>query len=92
MFKLIATVLMLSDTGSVATSMMATNIPVGEQCEAIKRDFFTDNTTVIMGGHKVVIKIKGECIPLDSETESVPPIVNNLLRGLRLSPEWRDNH
>lgn len=84
MFKLIATVLMISDTGSIATSMIATDIPNGQLCAALKKDFFTQDTIREFNGHNIQIKVKAECIPLGGPgfaTEGVPPQITGMFRN-----------
>lgn len=84
MFKIFATILMVSDTGSVATSIFSTDIQNGQLCNAIKRDFFTNDSIQDVGGHKITIKVKSQCIYMggpEANMNTIPPQITGMVRG-----------
>lgn len=87
LFKLIAAVLAVSDTGSVATSMVMTDMP-GNVCAAVKQNYFSQDSELTVNGHRITIKPKADCIPLGvpsgpdiAQGGDIPPPIAGMING-----------
>ncbi|WP_028164101.1 hypothetical protein [Bradyrhizobium elkanii] len=63
MWKLFATVLALTDTGSVSVSSVVTDFANREACKAAARDLYPSVIERELQGHKISIRAAAECRP-----------------------------
>jgi hypothetical protein len=63
MWKLFAMVLVVSDTGSVATSQVATDFATPQACEQAARQLFPRAVDRDVNGHRLSIRASAECRP-----------------------------
>jgi hypothetical protein len=79
--KLFISVLTMTDTGSVAQSAVATDIPTMQQCIQLKESMnYTKDE--IFYGHKVTVRVKADCAPMQMPVASgLPPAVAGMLHG-----------
>jgi hypothetical protein len=73
MWKLFATVLVMSDTGSVAVSSIATDFANRAACMAVAHELYPAKIEQTLQGHVVTVRTSAECRPDGSPI--VPPSV-----------------
>jgi hypothetical protein len=77
MWKLFATVLAMSDTGSVAVSSIATDFANRGACMAVANELFPGKIERSLQGHVVTIRTSAECRP-DGSPIVPPPVQFNI--------------
>jgi hypothetical protein len=82
MWKLFATLLVVSDTGSVSMTVTTAEFTTQNACIAVGRELFTVDGESVLNGHKVVIKPRFACRP-DSGAEGMPPPPVGFLNGIQ---------
>lgn len=73
MWKLFAMVLVVSDSGSVATSQIATDFATRDACLAAAAQLFPKRTERDENGHHIVIRSATDC-RLDGSDTLPPPL------------------
>jgi len=77
-FRLMATILVMSDTGSVSLVATHTDWPSEAQCRAVLVSHYTTPPPTIINGHDVTAKISASCVPVDlpvgGEQVAMPPL------------------
>lgn len=81
-FKLLLSVLAVTETGAVSTSVLTMDVPDGPQCAKLA-DTFSQNTIVNLSGHRIAIKITTSCVPLTVAGGPLPPPLAGFLHGLQ---------
>lgn len=80
--KLMISVFMISDTGSLATSNFATDFPA-HQCDQLAKEF-ADKKTFAEQGHNVTVVVKAICVPIEgapvARRSGPPPEMMGLLQ------------
>jgi hypothetical protein len=61
MWKLFAMVLVISDTGSVSTSQIATDFATLQACQAAVVELFPPSVDRDIAGHHLAIRARAEC-------------------------------
>jgi hypothetical protein len=72
MWKLFAMVLIVSDTGSIATSQIATDFATPEACQQAALELFPKRAEHDENGHHVVIRSATDC-RFDGSGPPLPP-------------------
>jgi hypothetical protein len=72
-WKLFATVLAISDTGSVSVSSIATDFVDRGACEAAAHDLFPGTVERDVQGHRITIRAAADCRPDGSGPPPPPP-------------------
>jgi hypothetical protein len=74
-WRLMATILVMSDTGSVSLVATHTDWPDETSCRQILQSHYTPPPDKEFNGHKVTAKISASCVPVDSAplAAHVPP-------------------
>jgi hypothetical protein len=70
-WRLMASILVMSDTGSVSLTLSHTDWPTEQQCREIVNSHYQPPKPIEMNGHAVVAKISASCVPV--ETMDLPP-------------------
>lgn len=70
--KLFASILAISDTGSIATSMIATDLP-DSLCPIVAQEMFGKSTQTQLGGHTITFKANAYCYGLPGAVASSGP-------------------
>ena len=70
-FRLMATIIAMSDTGSVSLVVAHTDWPDEIACRQILQSHYSPPPPTIFNGHEVTVKISASCIPVGG---MVPPI------------------
>lgn len=84
-WRLMASILMMSDTGSVSLVVSHTDWPDEASCRAILQSHYTSPPDREFNGHRVTVKISASCVPVGNTEQAVvmpPPIANLLPRML----------
>lgn len=87
MWKMIATVLAVTDTGSISTSMVATDFEAKVACDQTAELFSgTDSKTVVVEGRttRIIIRATAKCVhnPMEQrEVSGLPPPVHGAING-----------
>jgi hypothetical protein len=81
MWKLFAMVLVISDTGSVATSQVATDFATPEACQRAAAQLFPKRVERDENGHHIVIRSATDCrLDGGGPPVPIPPPFNSLFR------------
>jgi hypothetical protein len=68
-WRLLASVLAISDTGGLAVTSESSNWPTEVQCNEILQKFYVAPAPQDINGHRVVMKVSGVCVPvIDPQT------------------------
>lgn len=62
-FKLLATVITITDTGSASVSVVATDFNTEQSCIEAVQGYFTVPRVTEINGHRVEIRINATCRP-----------------------------
>ncbi|WP_035691821.1 hypothetical protein [Bradyrhizobium elkanii] len=82
MWKLFATVLALTDTGSVSITSIATDFANREACKAAARDLYPPIIERELQGHRLSIRAAAEC-RTDGPPPPPPPFPNPFREFMR---------
>jgi len=63
-WRLMASILVMSDTGSVSLSLTHSDWPSEPQCRAVINSHYQQPKPIEMNGHAVVAKISASCVPV----------------------------
>jgi len=98
-FRLMATILVMSDTGSVSLVATHTDWPSEQQCRAVLASHYTPPPPTIFNGHEVTAKVSASCVPVnlpvgDGQPVATmpplpPPLANILPRIFPSDPRTR---
>jgi len=84
MWKLFAMVLVVSDTGSVATSQIATDFATQDACLQAAAQLFPKRTERDENGHRIVIRSATDCrsdgMPMPPPLRMLAPLLNQGVR------------
>jgi len=72
MWRLMATILVISDTGSVSMTVSHTDWPSEQQCIEIIQSHYQAPPPKEFNGHTVTAKVSASCVPV-RESEQLPP-------------------
>jgi len=64
-WRLLASVLAISDTGGLSVTSESSNWPTEAQCIDVVRNFYTVPPPQDINGHRVVMKVSATCLPVD---------------------------
>jgi hypothetical protein len=65
MWRLMASVLVISDVGSVSVSQQSTDWPTELVCTSMIEQMYKVNTNVVeLMGHKIEMRINATCVPV----------------------------
>lgn len=65
-FRLMATVLVVSETGSPSLVSDHTDWPTQQACEQVVQDIYNvPSTSKVVGGFKMTVKMTATCVPVD---------------------------
>lgn len=83
MWKLFATVLAVSDTGSISTTGFVTDFNDPRACALAVHDLFSQPGQANINGHIITIKVRGECRPDGSVVggPGLPPPLAGAITG-----------
>jgi hypothetical protein len=73
MWKLFAMVLVISDTGSISTSQIATDFVSLQACQAAAAQLFPQSVDRDIAGHHLAIRARSECRS-DGGGPPLPPL------------------
>ena len=76
MWRLMAFIVGMSDTGSVSMVTSHTDWPNEVACRQILQSHYTAPPTTIFNGHEVAVKISASCVPVGLVPIAPPPPVN----------------
>ena len=76
LWRLMATILAVSDTGSVSLVATHTDWPDEMACRQILQSHYTQPPPTIFNGHEVTAKISASCVPVGLAPIEAPPPVN----------------
>ena len=80
-WRLMASVLMMSDTGDLSLVSDKSDWPSQIQCEQIRQDFYTAPPPQKLNGRHIVTKISATCVPVagaDGLLTEIPPLAEPL--------------
>lgn len=81
MWKLFAMVLVVSDTGSIATSQIATDFATQEACQQAAAQLFPQRTERDENGHHVVIRSATNCrMDGSPPMPPIPPMIGRFFQ------------
>lgn len=63
-WRLLASVLALTDTGSVSVTSEHSDWPTEVQCNEVLQKFYTASPPQQLDGHRVTVRISGVCVPV----------------------------
>jgi hypothetical protein len=73
-FRLMATVLVVSETGSVSLVSDHTDWPTQQACESVVQHIYNvPATSKVVGGFKMTVKMTASCVPVDVPLVLGPP-------------------
>jgi hypothetical protein len=64
-WRLLVSVLAITDTGGIAVTSENSNWPSEDQCQWVLRSFYQNPPSQEIGGHRVTMKVSGSCVPVD---------------------------
>jgi hypothetical protein len=78
MWRLLASVLVVSDTGGVSMTLTHTDWPTEVVCKEMIETMYRAPESAVIGGHKLAIKTTASCVPVGGSyaaprVEIVPP-------------------
>lgn len=65
-WRLMASILTLSDPGGASLATDKSDWPSWQRCQQIISDFYTPPLPQVIEGKRVVIKISASCVPVDA--------------------------
>ena len=74
-WRLMASVLMMSDTGAISLVSDKSDWPSQQQCNQILQDFYTPPPPYVANGRKITTKISATCVPVGGPDGLLPPPV-----------------
>ena len=94
-WRLMASVLAMSDAGAISLTSDKSDWPSQQQCNQILQDFYTPPPPTVVNGKKITIKISATCVPVGGPDGLLPPPVAEVVRppSSHLSGchhRWRD--
>lgn len=63
-WRLLASVMALTDTGSIAVTSEHTDWPTEVQCNEVLQKFYTASPPQQIDGHRITVRISGVCVPV----------------------------
>ena len=72
-WRLMATILAMSDTGSVSLVVSHTDWPSEMACRQILASHYTPPPDTVFNGHLVTAKVSASCVPVDYGPVAGPP-------------------
>jgi hypothetical protein len=72
-WRLMASIIAMSDTGSVSLVLSHTDWPDEVACRQILQSHYTPPPPTTFNGHSVTVKISASCVPVDGVASSPPP-------------------
>jgi hypothetical protein len=83
MFKLFVTAVLMSDTGSIATTSFVTDYDLLGPCRAQEAAFTKPDEIREMNGHRFTIHVRASCEPAGQVQygQNIPPPVRGMIQG-----------
>jgi hypothetical protein len=79
-WRLMASILVMSDTGSVSLVTQSTDWPDEVSCRETLQSHYSVPPPQSVDGHRVTIKISASCVPVSGEQQiGLPPPIANIL-------------
>jgi hypothetical protein len=70
-WRLLVSVLAVSDTGGVAVTSESSNWPTEQQCIEVVRNHYQNPPSQEIGGHRVTMRVAATCVPVDFNVNGV---------------------
>ena len=88
MFRLMAFIVAMSDTGSVSMVTAHTDWPDEQACRAILQSHYSPPPETVFNGHNVAVKISASCVPVNDAQVPVlqAPVANGRPPPINVPP------
>ena len=78
-----ASILMMSDTGSISVATQNTDWPDEVSCRETLRDYYSAPPPTTVEGHRVTVKVSASCVPVGHDEPipmaGIPPAIANIV-------------